>query len=253
MKITIKALCQSSPWDIAKANRLEYSGDGSPIPHGGVWYETSNWEEHGYAECVRIQESEGTLWVESGTINKSCDPADRISALNCCGWTIDNDNDRPGQVRQHGQEPIELTPQIEIESVLAYSGMEVSIRETFQERENGFDETAIMRIVKRLLLAIVPPDPLPELSEIRSLLIHLKSTIQDDYRASEFDDEDSRPSMSVTIGADGRGRWNYQTGDNSYTGGAYGYPHWAVVTLDRRSNCTSVANEVLDQLADLIG
>lgn len=253
MRITIKNLTTRQPWDIAEANRLEYSGDGSPIPHGGVWYETSNWESYGYAECVRIQESEGTLWVESGTINKPSKSDDMLSALNCCGWKIDNDNDRPGMIRQSGSEPIELTPQIEIESVLAYSGVEVDSSETFQERENGFDEVAIMRIVKRMLLAIVPPNPLPELSEIRSLLIHLKSTIQDDYRSSEFDDEDSRPSMCVTIGADGKGRWSYQTGDNSYTGGAYGYPHWAVVTLDRRSNCTSVANEVLDQLADLIG
>lgn len=247
MKITIKALCQSSPWDIAEANRLEYSGDCNPIPHGGVWYETSNWEEHGYAECVRIQESEGTLWVESGTINKPSKDEGRLAALNCCGWMLDDEE--INHVRQHGEHSVELTPQIEIESVLAYSGMEVDSSETFQERENGFDETAIMRIVKRMLLAIVPPNPLPELSEIRSLLIELKSTIQDDYRA---DDDSDYPSMCVTIGADGKGHWSYQTGDNSYTGGAYGYPHWAVITLDRRSNCTSVANEVLDQLADLL-
>jgi hypothetical protein len=250
MRITIKNLTTRHPDRIAKDNRLEYSGGMNFIPHGGTFYETSNWEEHGYAECVRIQESEGTLWVERGTINEPSKTEDLLSALNCCGFTIDNDNDRPGQVRQSGQEPIELTPQIEIESVLAYSGCEVDETATFAtDKNDNFDEVAICRVVKQMLLAIIPPNPLPELAEIRSLLIELKKTIGDDYRA---DGDCDYPSMCVTIGADGKGNWRYQTGDNSYTGGAYGYPHWAVITLDRRSNCADLAHDALYQLADLV-
>lgn len=247
MKITIKNLTSGSPLAIAKANRLDYYGDGSFVPHGGVFYETSNWEKYGYADCVRVSEAAGTLRVESGTINKPSESEDLLSALNCCGFEFDDENSN--MVRQSGQAPINLTPQVEIESVLAYSGCEVDQTETFEERENGFDETAICRAVKQKLLAIVPPDPMPTFADLRALLISLKSDIGDDYRA---DDDSDYPSMSVTIGADGKGGWSYQTGDNSYTGGAYGYPHWAVITLDRRSNCADLAHDVLDQLADLV-
>lgn len=244
LRITIKNLIECDPWQLARDNRLEYSGDYCPIPHWGAWYETSNWSDHGYADCVRITESEGQLWVERGTINR---PHDIVPCLNCCGWEpCDNE---PTHVRQSGEDSIKLTPQIEVESVLAYQGMEVDNRETFKEGHNGYDERAIMRVVKDWLLSIVPTDPLPPLADIRALLIELKRDIDDDYRA---DDDIDIPSMCVTIGADGRGQWSYQTGDNSYTGSAYHYPHWAVVTLTRRSNCTELAADVLDQLADLV-
>lgn len=86
--------------------------------------------------------------------------------------------------------------------------------------------------------------------EIRELLISLKSDICDDYR---IDDQDDLPGMMITIGYSTNGNWNYQTGDNSFTGGAYGHPHWAVVHLYRRSNCTTLARDVIDQLYDLAG
>lgn len=81
----------------------------------------------------------------------------------------------------------------------------------------------------------------------------LKQDIGDDYRASE--DED-KPGMCVTIGFtpanDERdASWSYQTGDNSYTGGAYGHPHWAVVSLYRRSNSRVLALECAEQIAEL--
>lgn len=46
--------------------------------------------------------------------------------------------------------------------------------------------------------------------------------------------------------------WNYQTGDNSYTGGAYGLPHWAVSTVMPDTDADDLCNEVFDQLDDLI-
>jgi hypothetical protein len=59
--------------------------------------------------------------------------------------------------------------------------------------------------------------------------------------------------MSLTIGCNDEGTaWNYQTGDNSYTGGAYGSPNWAVVSLFRDSDPVGVANEAIDQLGELI-
>lgn len=76
----------------------------------------------------------------------------------------------------------------------------------------------------------------------------LKTHIGDDFRASE---DDTAPSMQVTIAWDGKDKWTYQTGDNSYTGSAYSYKHWAVVSLYRRSNSKLLARDVLQQLDEL--
>lgn len=82
----------------------------------------------------------------------------------------------------------------------------------------------------------------------------VKSEISDEYRA--FDDDD-KPGIQLTVacndddgGADGN--WSYQTGDNSYTGGAYHFQHWAVVGVYRTSNCKELADDILSQLYDLL-
>jgi hypothetical protein len=92
---------------------------------------------------------------------------------------------------------------------------------------------------------------LPPKNEIRRLLVDLKKNIDDDFRASD-DPDDDKPGMQVTIGANEKGEWNYQTGDNSFTGGAYGFRHWAVISLYRDSNCNQLADEVREQIAELI-
>jgi len=96
-----------------------------------------------------------------------------------------------------------------------------------------------------------PAYKLPTIKELRPLFVELKKYIGDDNRASD-DTDDNTPAMSVTIGANEKGEWSYQTGDNSYTGGAYGFPHWAVVTLERRSNSTELARDVQSQLSNLM-
>lgn len=83
--------------------------------------------------------------------------------------------------------------------------------------------------------------------ELRRLLIALKPDICDDYRESP----DDLPGMYITIGVNPDcTEWNYQTGDNSYTGGAYSHPYWGVGRLYRRSNCRELAAEIV---ADAIG
>lgn len=89
-----------------------------------------------------------------------------------------------------------------------------------------------------------------------NLFKSLKSDIGDEYRASE-DPDDNIPGMQVTIGftpssEDNSFSWHYQTGDNSYQGGAYGHSHWAVVSLYRRSNSKSLALDCADQIADSV-
>lgn len=82
------------------------------------------------------------------------------------------------------------------------------------------------------------------------LLATLKTDIEDDYRATD-DPDDETPAMCVTFGVtvadDGNLSWSYQTGDNSYTGGAYGHPYWGVVTLTRESDCGELAMEAMEE------
>lgn len=80
--------------------------------------------------------------------------------------------------------------------------------------------------------------------------------IGDEYRASEDPDDDT-PGMCVTFGANTRmpgesWDWSYQTGDNSYTGGAYGYPHWGVCYLYRDSDVNELAECAAGEILDVI-
>lgn len=86
-------------------------------------------------------------------------------------------------------------------------------------------------------------------TEMVQLITALILDIADDYRASD-DPEDTEPGMQVTVGADSEG-WSYQTGDNSFTGGAYGYADWAVVSIYRDSNPVDIAQDIVNQLADI--
>jgi hypothetical protein len=86
--------------------------------------------------------------------------------------------------------------------------------------------------------------------DIAAMLKELKSTIGDEFRAT---DEDTRPSMCVTIACDDAfTKWACQTGDNSYSGACYHLPHWAVVYLYRNSNCRSLASDAVNELLDAI-
>lgn len=88
---------------------------------------------------------------------------------------------------------------------------------------------------------------LPPRKEIAQLVRAVRSDIRPDYRA--FDDDDI-PGIQLTIGASPDGSWSYQTGDNSYTGGAYGHAHWGVVGVYKCDNSFDLADEILDQLAE---
>ena len=90
-------------------------------------------------------------------------------------------------------------------------------------------------------------DKFPRIGDLTRLFIDLKQTIDDDCRIEL--QEDDVPTLQVTIGFDPEtGEWSYQTGDNSFTGGAYGFPVWAVVYLQRRSNSRDLAHEVISQI-----
>lgn len=89
----------------------------------------------------------------------------------------------------------------------------------------------------------------PSLRDLRALLTSVQRQIDDDCRA---DIDDDTPGIQVTVGwSDETGAWSYQTGDNSFTGGAYGYPHWAVVSVYRCAHMGALARDIQDQLREL--
>lgn len=59
-------------------------------------------------------------------------------------------------------------------------------------------------------------------------------------------------SIQLTIGAtilpDGTASWSYQTGDNSFTGGAYGHATWGVAWISHESDPEEIAREIVDEI-----
>jgi hypothetical protein len=90
----------------------------------------------------------------------------------------------------------------------------------------------------------------PSIATLAKLFASLKTDIRDDYRCSD-DPDDETPGICVTIGwTPETGGWSYQTGDNSFTGGAYGHTVWAVVSLYRGSNSRLLARSAVAQLLE---
>jgi hypothetical protein len=63
--------------------------------------------------------------------------------------------------------------------------------------------------------------------------------------------EVSPVSVQLTVGAtvdeDGAS-WGYQTGDNSFTGGAYGHTRWGIAYVTHESDPETVAAEILGEI-----
>ena len=63
----------------------------------------------------------------------------------------------------------------------------------------------------------------------------------------------STPYIYLTVGctfdfAEGYITWSYQTGDNSFTGGAYGHPEWFTTSIFGRSNCNDIAKDLIEEI-----
>lgn len=66
----------------------------------------------------------------------------------------------------------------------------------------------------------------------------------------EMVDEEGNPSLQVTLGANDKGQWAIQTGDNSYVGVAHGYPYWGVAYLYPGCSCQGIADYLVGQVKD---
>jgi len=82
--------------------------------------------------------------------------------------------------------------------------------------------------------------------ELRTQLPELHNALQA-YLSTDPD----TATLDVTVATDGS-EWSYQTGDNSYTGSAYLFPHWAIYTIDTSTDGADFALEVIEQLSELL-
>jgi hypothetical protein len=98
MKACLRKLFSRPAWTIARAYGCEYSGDLSPVPHGGFFYDSRDWKEHGYANAVRffLCEDSNRMIVERCTINK---PLDMVPAFECCDVQM-SDRDLVDEIKE---------------------------------------------------------------------------------------------------------------------------------------------------------
>lgn len=66
-----------------------------------------------------------------------------------------------------------------------------------------------------------------------------------------------KPGLEITIGFyfDEETQeldWNYQTGDNSYTGPVYSFKNWVTTTLFRNTNSANLAEEVCQEISNTV-
>lgn len=108
-------------WEVAEALGLKYSGDCN-LEHGGFFYDPSDWLENGYANAVSVDISDGCVFVDIGTINRT----NVDDALRSCGWKYSDGSivDDSGRVIIEAGEPAGRFALIEIESCALCWGIE---------------------------------------------------------------------------------------------------------------------------------
>lgn len=63
----------------------------------------------------------------------------------------------------------------------------------------------------------------------------------------------SKEGMDLTVGYNPKTKeWDYQTGDNSYSGACYFYPLWGVTTIFPKSKSKDLAQDVVNQIKDQV-
>ena len=85
--------------------------------------------------------------------------------------------------------------------------------------------------------------------EVKTDIKEFLTVCLEDFRkdAVEYD------GLDLTVATSEQGdTWNYQTGDNSFTGGAYSLPHWAVTCVNPDSTVNDLYDAIVDQLSELL-
>ena len=113
--------------------------------------------------------------------------------------------------------------------------------------ESGERRHAVSDVIRLIVSRRPRRDPLPKIAQIARLCVAVKKQINSDDRA--YDDDD-RPGIFLTVGANKSGGWSYQTGDTQFTGGAYGYPYWGQAAIYRSTNCNQAAKQIVDEILE---
>ena len=110
--MTDREMCEADVYSLINHLNCGYSGDNDPIHHGGVFYDTRDWKNYGYASCVEFwhdPENTDILIVQCGVINKSLDME---AAFACIG--LDPSDSMDEEALMHA----------EIEASRSYNGIE---------------------------------------------------------------------------------------------------------------------------------
>lgn len=96
-----------------------------------------------------------------------------------------------------------------------------------------------------------------ELDLYRLLIILKKEQCWPDMRVEARKNGEDAAWVDVTIGCTfdfeaGEISWSYQTGDNSFTGGAYGHPEWFTACIFSGSNCKDLTADLVSEIEDRI-
>jgi len=60
-----------------------------------------------------------------------------------------------------------------------------------------------------------------------------------------------KEGLDLTVGYNPKSKeWDYQTGDNSFSGACYHYPVWGVTTVFPRSRSKDLAKDIVNQIRD---
>lgn len=85
---------------------------------------------------------------------------------------------------------------------------------------------------------------------VNGISLFIEANLEDWKAHLDDDDEDG---MTITFSTNNEGiAWSYQTGDNSFTGGAYSFPHWSVATIYKDTTSNHLFEEVDMGFEDLI-
>ena len=87
--------------------------------------------------------------------------------------------------------------------------------------------------------------------DIRDFIIANTASFKADCIAYDCYDEtdDDAIGLQLTIGTDGSG-FGFQTGDNSFTGGAYGFPVWGVSWVTPDTDATELADYIVEEIKE---
>ena len=89
----------------------------------------------------------------------------------------------------------------------------------------------------------------PSKEDVMELLTTLVSEL-DNWDLEEMEMQVTIASSGETCPVTGSVEWGYQTGDNSFSGGAYGYNHWGVGYVEKDMDIEAVAMDMIAQIEE---